>query len=164
MKGLVDPEQEQQEEPRAGVPAGSSESQGDPEVVGKRVLASLIDCSLVALLSSAVFAPLLFVPPGLVLVLVLLLLFVLLFCVSYVAYVSVFEGFWGQALGKVISDIEVVREEDGGVPGPGRSALRALVFLFADMILGLFVMLASPKRQRPGDMVAGTLVVRKRSG
>ena len=77
MKGLVDPEQEQQEEPGAGVPAGSSASHGDPEVVGKRVLASLIDCPLVALLSSAVFAPLLFVPPGLVLVLVLLLLLVL---------------------------------------------------------------------------------------
>ncbi len=163
MKGLVDPEQEQQEEPGAGVPAGSSASHGDPEVVGKRVLASLIDCSLVALLSSAVFAPLLFVPPGLVLVLVLLLLLVLLFYVSYVAYVSGFEGFWGQTLG-VISDIEVVREEDGGVPGPGSSALRALVFLFTDMILGLFVMLASPKRQRPGDMAAGTPVVRKRSG
>ncbi len=41
--------------------------------------------------------------------------------------------------------------------------MRALVFLFADMTLGLFVMLASPKRQRPGDMAAGTLVIRKRS-
>lgn len=61
------------------------------------MLASLIGCSLVALLSSAVLAPLLFVPPGLVLVLVLLLLFVLLFCVSYVAYVSVFEGSWPDA-------------------------------------------------------------------
>ncbi len=167
MKGLVNPEQEQQEKPGAGVPAGSlSARHGDPEVVGRRVLASLIDCSLVALLSSAVFAPLLFVSPGLVLVLVLvlLLLFVLLFCVSYVAYVSTFEGFWGQTFGKTVSGIEVIREEDGGVPGPGRSALRALVFLFADMILGLFMMLASPKRQRPGDMAAGTLVVRKRSG
>jgi uncharacterized RDD family membrane protein YckC len=57
----------------------------------------------------------------------------------------------------------VIREE-GGVPGLGRSALRALIFLFADMILGLFVMLASPKHQRPGDMAAGTLVVRKRRG
>lgn len=164
MKGLVNPEQEQQEEPRAGIPAGSSARHGDTEVVGRRVLASLIDCSLVALLSSAVFVPLLFVSPGLVLILVLLLLFVLLFCVFYVAYVSVFEGFWGQALGKTVSGIEVIREEDGGAPGPGRSALRALVFLFADMILGLFVMLASPKRQRPGDIAAGTLVVRKRRG
>lgn len=133
------------------------------EVVERRVLASLIDCSLVTLLSSAAFTPLLLVKPGLILVLVLLLLFVIVFCIFYVAYVAVFEGFWGQTLGKVVFGIEVIREE-GGVPGPGRSALRALIFLFADMILGIFVMLASPKRQRPGDMAANTLVVRKRRG
>ena len=60
--------------------------------------------------------------------------------------------------------IEVIREEDGGAPGPGRAALRALTFLFADMLVGVFVMLASPKRQRPGDMAANTLVVRKKRG
>jgi len=70
----------------------------------------------------------------------------------------------GQTFGKTVSGIEVIREEDGGVPGTGRSALRALVFLFADITLGLFVMLASPTHQRPGDMSAGTLVVRKRRG
>ena len=134
------------------------------EVVGRRVLASLIDCSLVTLLSSVAFAPLLFVQPGLVLVLMLLLLFVLVLCVFYVSYVALFEGFRGQTLGKVVFGIEVIRKEDGGVPGPGRSALRALIFLFADMILGVLVMLASPKRQRPGDMAANTLVVRKRRG
>jgi uncharacterized RDD family membrane protein YckC len=101
VKGLVNPEQEQQEKPGAGVPAGSlSARHGSAEVVGRRVLASLIYCSLVALLSSAVFTPLLFVPPGLVLVLVLLLLFTLLFCVSYVAYVSAFEGFWARRSGR----------------------------------------------------------------
>jgi uncharacterized RDD family membrane protein YckC len=60
--------------------------------------------------------------------------------------------------------ITVTREEDGETPGTGRAALRALIFLFADMIVGVFVMLASPKRQRPGDMAANTLVVRKRRG
>jgi hypothetical protein len=49
-------------------------------VVGRRVLASLFDWSLVTLLSSVAFAPLLFAQPGLILVLVLLLSFVLLFC------------------------------------------------------------------------------------
>lgn len=134
----------------------------DVEVVGRRVLASLFDVFLVSLFSSAAFAPLLFVQPGLVVVLVSLLLFVLLFCVFYVAYVAVLDGFWGRTLGKTLLGIEVIREEDGGAPGLGRAALRALIFLFADMIVGVFVMLASPKRQRPGDMAAGTLVVRKR--
>lgn len=126
------------------------------------MLASLFDVVLVALLSSAAFAPLLFAYPGLVVVLVLLLVFLLLFCISYLAYVAVFEGFWGRTLGKALLGIEVIREEDGSVPGPGRAALRALTFLFIDMLAGIFVMLASPKRQRPGDMVANTLVVRKR--
>ena len=134
----------------------------DVEVVGQRVLASLIDCSLVALLSSVAFAPLLFVQSGLILVLVLLLSFVLLFCIFYVVYVTLFEGFRGQTPGKMLLGIAVIREEDSDSPGPGRAALRALIFLFADMIVGVFVMLASPKRQRPGDMAANRLVVRKR--
>lgn len=59
----------------------------------------------------------------------------------------------GQTLGKAVSSIEVIREEDRGAPGPGRSALRALVFLFADMILSLFVMLGfaeAPEARRHG--------------
>jgi uncharacterized RDD family membrane protein YckC len=120
-----------------------------------------MDCTLVAVLSLGAFAPLLYVRPGLILILILLLVFVLLFCILYASYVAVFEGFRGQALGKTILGIEVIREEDG-VPGPWRAALRALTFLFVDMFVGIFVMSASPKRQRPGDMAANTLVVRKR--
>jgi uncharacterized RDD family membrane protein YckC len=126
------------------------------------VAACLVDCTLVAG-SLAAFAPLLFARTGLVLVLVLLLVVVLLFCILYTIYVALSEGFWGRTLGKALLGIEVIREEDGGVPGPGRAALRALMFLFVDMFAGIFVMLASPKRQRPGDMAANTLVVRMRS-
>ena len=97
-----------------------------------------------------------------ILVLVLLLSFVLLFCIVYVAYVALFVSFRRQTSGKMLLGIAVIREVDGGAPG--RAALRALVFRFADMIMGVFVMLASPRRQRPGDMAAGTLVVRKRRG
>jgi uncharacterized RDD family membrane protein YckC len=132
--------------------------------VGRRVLASLIDCSLVTLLSSVAFAPLLLVQPGLILLLALLLSFVLLFCIFYVAYVALFESFRGQTPGEMLLGIAVIREEDGGAPGPGRAALRALVFRFADMIMGVFVMLASPKRPRHGNMAAGTPVVRKGRG
>jgi uncharacterized RDD family membrane protein YckC len=124
------------------------------EVVGRRVLASLIDCSLVTPLSSVAFAPLLFVQPGLILILVLLLSFVLLFCIFYVAYVALFESFRGQTPGKMLLGIAMIREVDGA-PGPPRAH---------DYVRGVFVMLASPKRQRPGDMAAGTLVVRKGRG
>jgi uncharacterized RDD family membrane protein YckC len=95
---------------------------------------------------------------------VLLLSFVLLFCIVYVTYVALFVSFRRQTSGKMLLGIAVIREEDGDTPGPGRAALRALIFLFADMFVGIFVMLASPKRQRPGDMAANTLVVRKRRG
>ena len=125
------------------------------EVVGRRVLASLIDCSLVTPLSSVAFAPLLFVQPGLILILVLLLSFVLLFCIFYVAYVALFESFRGQTPGKMLLGIAMIREVDGGAPGPPRAH---------DYVRGVFVMLASPKRRRPGDMAAGALVVRKGRG
>ncbi len=132
-------------------------------MVGRRVLACLLDCFLVTLPSSVAFTPLLFVNSSLLLTLILLLVFVLLLCVLYLVYVVVFDGFRGRTLGKALLGIEVVRAEDGGVPGPGRAALRALAFLFADMLVGVFVMLVSPKRQRPGDMAANTLVIRKRN-
>ena len=63
---MVNPEQERQEGPGSDIPANSSSLTKDRgvEVVGRRVLASLIDCSLVTLLASVAFAPLLFVQPG----------------------------------------------------------------------------------------------------
>ena len=88
-------------------------------------------------------------------------MFVLLFCAFYLAYVTALDGFRGRTLGKALCGIAVVREEDGGVPGPGRAALQAATFLFIDMLAGIFMMLASPKRQRLGDVAANTLVVRK---
>jgi uncharacterized RDD family membrane protein YckC len=153
----------ERQESGASGPAPSPASARDSNVVGRRLAACLLDCSLVTTLSLVALTPLLFVGLKLVLLLVLLLMFVLLFCVFYFAYVTVLEGFWGSTLGKALLGIEVIREEDGGVPGPGRAALRALTFLFVDMFAGIFVMLASPKRQRPGDMAANTLVVRKKS-
>ena len=152
----------ERQESEASGPVMSPASARYSYVVGRRLAACLLDCSLVTVLSLVAFTPLLFVQPRLVLILVLLLVFVLLFCLFYFAYVTVLEGFWGRTLGKSLLGIEVIREEDGGVPGPGRAALRALMFLFVDMFVGIFVMLASPRRQRPGDLTTNTLVVRKK--
>jgi uncharacterized RDD family membrane protein YckC len=150
-------------EPESSVPAhlAASTQNRDVEVVGRRAMACLLDVFLIALLSSVAFAPLLFVRPQLVLVLVMLLSCLLLFCAFYLAHVTVFEGFWGRTLGKALLGIEVVRAEDGGVPGPWRAALRAMMFLFVDMLVGVFVVMASPKKQRLGDLAANTLVVRE---
>ena len=134
----------------------------DVFVVGRRVVACLLDCCLAALLSSVTFSPLLFVRPSLVVVLVLVLLFLLVFCAVFLVHAAVLDGYKGQTFGKALLGVEVIREQSGAPPGPYRAALRALTFLFVDMLVGLFVMLASPKRQRPGDVAAGTLVVRKK--
>ena len=96
--------------------------------------------------------------------LVLALFFVLLFCAVYLVHAALLDGFGGQTLGKRLLGIEVIREDTGAPPGPYRAALRACTFLFVDMFVGLFVMLASPKRQRPGNIAAGTIVVRERRG
>ena len=128
-------------------------------VTVRRVVAYLLDCPLVAGLSLVAFAPLLFVRPRLVVVLVVLLLFVLVFCAFCLAYVAAFDGFRGQTLGKMLCGIAVIRAEDGGPPGPGRATLRAATFLFVNMLAGIFMLLISPKRQRLGDVVASMLVV-----
>jgi uncharacterized RDD family membrane protein YckC len=64
-------------------------------------------------------------------------------------------------LGKMLWDIEVVRADDGGPPGLGRAALRALMFLAVDGLAGVFMILASSRHQRLGDMAASTLVIRR---
>ena len=130
-------------------------------MAGRRVAACLLDCSLAALLASVAFSPLLFTRPTLILTLVLALFFLLLFCAVYLVHAALLDGYKGQTLGKKLLGIEVIREGTGAPPGPYRAALRACTFLFVDMFVGLFVMLSSPKRQRPGDVAAGTLVVRR---
>ena len=130
-------------------------------MVGRRIAACLLDSCLVLLVSCPAFAPLLFLRPSISVILSVLFLFLLVNLVVYLGYFVVLEGLSGRTLGKKIWDIEVVRAEDGGPPGPGRSALRALMFLAVDGVAGLFVILASSRHQRLGDMAANTLVVRR---
>jgi hypothetical protein len=67
-------------------------------VTRRRVVAYLLDWSLVAGLSLVMFTPLLFVRSRLVMILVVLLLFV-------------FDGYRGQTLGKMLCGIAVIRAE-----------------------------------------------------
>ena len=135
----------------------------DPNVVGRRVLACLLDCLLVLATACAVLLPALPHPANTVGLLVWVLALLLLFCVAYTVYVAPCDGLWGGTLGKRFLGIEVVSVRDGGPPGLPRAALRALTFLATDGLLGLFVVLRSPTRQRPGDLVTETVVVRRLS-
>jgi uncharacterized RDD family membrane protein YckC len=133
----------------------------DTKVAGRRVAACLLDSCLVLLVSCPALAPLLSLQPSLSGILSVLLLFLFVNLVVYLGYFVVFEGLTGRTFGTMLLNVEVVRAEDGGPPGMGRAALRALMFLAVDGVAGLFVILASSRHQRLGDMAANTLVVRK---
>jgi uncharacterized RDD family membrane protein YckC len=134
----------------------------DPDVVGRRVLACLLDCLLVFAASCALLLPALARVDGRVGLLVWTLALLVLFCVVYTLYVAPLDGLWGGTLGKRAFGVEVVTVPDGMRPGLLRATLRALTFLATDGLLGLFVVLRSPTRQRPGDVVTETMVVRKK--
>ena len=146
---------------RAYKPREPEISARDTNVTGRRVAACLLDSCLVLLLSCPAFAPLVIVRPSYSAILSVLLFFLFVTLVVYLGYLVVFEGLSGRTLGEMLWDIEVVRAEDGGRPGLGKAALRALMFLAVDGLAGLFVILASSRHQRLGDMAANTLVVRR---
>ena len=80
-----------------------------------------------------------------------------------VAYHALLEGAFGWTIGKKIIGLKVVRE-DGGRAGFGRALVRNLPRPFdAEYPLGVFLgtsfLMATRRRQRPGDLWARTLVV-----
>jgi len=88
-----------------------------------------------------------------------------LWIVLAAAYFPVLEGFTGFTLGKLIVRIKVV-DAAGGLPGFKKALLRTLLrlvevnpFLFGGIPAG-FTVLVNKKRQRLGDMVAGTFVLK----
>ena len=80
-------------------------------------------------------------------------------------YGGVIQGLTGRTIGKLICGIRVMRE-DGSRPGIGRGVLRWVLFIVDDfpyiipMLTGFIVALTNDRRQRVGDLAAGTFVVR----
>lgn len=138
------------------------------QVTGRRVLAIIVDTvllSIVGIVMSVLFGSgttegasasfSLTGLPAVVYFLIIALYFILL------------EGTAGQTVGKMLLGIQVLKEDTGQPPGMGGATLRTLLrivdgFLF--YLVGFIIVLISGKNQRLGDMVAGTLVVRKGSG
>lgn len=141
----------------------------DTQVIGRRVLATIIDVVLLGVLTSLFTAPgalidglgngefsdvasgVLFSVGGLAALLV------------YFAYFALMEGRYGQTLGKMALGIKVVREGDGQPPGTRAAVLRTLMRIvdsIGSYLVAFVVVLVSDKNQRLGDMVAKTLVVR----
>jgi uncharacterized RDD family membrane protein YckC len=77
-------------------------------------------------------------------------------------YYIAFEGIAGRTVGKWVTGIRVITDS-GGRAGFGRVLLRTVFRLLDGIggyVLGFLIVVLSSRRQRLGDMVAGTLVVR----
>jgi len=72
------------------------------------------------------------------------------------AYFFVWESLTGQTAGKRIMGLRVVRL-DGGPLNVAAIATRN-VLLLVDQVVGVFFIVSTPRRQRLGDLIAGTVV------
>jgi|HubBroStandDraft_1064217.scaffolds.fasta_scaffold266232_2 uncharacterized RDD family membrane protein YckC len=79
-------------------------------------------------------------------------------------YYIVLEAVLGATLGKLATNLRVVRQEDGGPIGWSASVVRNVLRLIDGVVfyvIGFITACVSKKHQRLGDLVAGTIVVRR---
>jgi uncharacterized RDD family membrane protein YckC len=87
----------------------------------------------------------------------------LAYVLIYIGYFVVMEGNNGQTIGKMITKIRVVREEDGGKIDLEQSLIRNILRIIDGLInylVGAVLIWRSAKKQRLGDSIAKTVVVR----
>ena len=137
----------------------------DPaEVIGRRIGAALLDIVLMAILM--VVVGLAFgegESSGGSASVTLEGVSALVYFALVLVYYSATEAVWGATVGKRALGLSVVDAETGGRAGGGkvvaRNLLRIVDILPILYLLGLIVMLATPNKQRIGDLAAGTVVV-----
>lgn len=140
--------------------------------LGSRIVAGIIDYIIVGIvagiLSIFVFGPWMAVGPGMMggfgaawfggMFALIGVMWVL-----WLVYFTYFEGTSGQTIGKKFTHIKVIKE-DGARCDFGsalvRNVLRIIDHLPALYILGIILIAATDKRQRLGDMLAKTIVVK----
>jgi uncharacterized RDD family membrane protein YckC len=87
----------------------------------------------------------------------------LFYFIIYIAYFTVMEGYSGQTIGKMITRIRVVRDEDGGKIDMERSFKRNILRIIDGLIaylVGAVLIWRSDKKQRLGDSIAKTVVIK----
>lgn len=146
---------------REATPSSTGSKRGhvgtQEDVLIPRIGAFVLDYVLSALLAAVAGVALAFVTAT-------QLLFYLGFVVVYLGYFVLLEGKYGQTVGKREAGIVVVDRYGGPISyeqAAVRNALRIVDGLF-NYVAGLFVMLMNDDKQRIGDKVADTLVVRAR--
>ncbi|WP_336337507.1 RDD family protein [Haloarcula brevis] len=125
------------------------------DVVWRRIVAIIIDIVLIGVVSSAITGVL-----GQVRLAVLGSLFGLLIGFGYYIYL---EGTYGQTIGKMALGIVVVTEDGDPIeygPAAIRTLLRIVDVLPAFYLIGIVAVLVTDRKQRLGDIVADTVVVR----
>jgi uncharacterized RDD family membrane protein YckC len=86
----------------------------------------------------------------------------------FILYFTLLEGHYGQTVGKMAVKIKVVREADGAPIDYSEAAVRTILrFLdaipyFIPYLLGAILIWSSEEKQRLGDRVAHTVVVKAR--
>ena len=74
------------------------------------------------------------------------------------------EALWGATLGKLATNLRVVREDDGGPIGWSNAIIRNLMRFIDGLVfylVGFICICVTSRRQRLGDLAAGTMVVRR---
>lgn len=82
--------------------------------------------------------------------------------IIYIGYYTLLEGSRGQTIGKMVTRIKVVRE-DGRPIDMGAAFIRNILRVIDALIfyiIGAILIWTSPKKQRLGDRVAKTVVVK----
>ncbi len=84
--------------------------------------------------------------------------------VLWLIYFTYFEGTSGQTLGKQVAHTKVVDENTGATVDMGRAFVRSLLRIIDNLpflyIIGLILVAVTPRKQRLGDMLAHTVVVK----
>lgn len=124
-------------------------------IIWRRAVAVIIDIILIGIVTSVL--------GGILAQLRLAALGGLLGLVISFGYYIYLEGNYGQTIGKMALGIVVVTEDGGAIdykPAAIRTVLRIIDVLPFLYVIGLIAILLTDRKQRLGDIVADTVVVR----
>jgi uncharacterized RDD family membrane protein YckC len=153
--------------PAGGVPpSGPILTRPEANILVQRIIAVIIDSVIVAIISLIIgvliglaigfaflFAGFAFIYTP----------FSVIFLLLGIAYFTYFEGTSGQTIGKRLLGIKVISASTTSIDmtkALNRNILRVVDWLPGAYILGFILILVSQKKQRLGDMLAETQVVR----
>lgn len=128
------------------------------DVIGARIGAFLIDWIISFVVAVAVgFAFAALIAPHRAMIFVGVI-------VGYIGYFTVLEGWTGQTVGKKLLGVIVIHREGRAITFGQALTRNLLRFIdgIGNYVVGLVCMLLTSERQRCGDILANTVVVRKK--